>query len=261
MVSLVYMNIDLTSIATQMVGMKVPKPVSGTLSGHAAGEPFDKLVYALIKKQQPHNTYRQYEYLNELYGKNATTLTYDERRTLIASPTLQFLLNRGKAVTAGWAADKQFEEKQNDTADILVTSDTSYDIIDVKTVNTGKVAQAPNIISALKLANMCKIMIEQNDFNAHNIFYFEVKWKIDGDFLVCTACTFKDLFKAKPESLYINWAAALQVQFHVSQLGQDFTGSKADWCHTYLRTFTAQAQRRIATMQTNFVDAFTLQGE
>jgi hypothetical protein len=32
-------------------GTSVPKPLSGTLSGHAAGEPFDKHVYTEIKKQ------------------------------------------------------------------------------------------------------------------------------------------------------------------------------------------------------------------
>lgn len=40
---------DLMDILNMMVGATIPRPLSGTLSGHAAGEPFDKLVYALIK--------------------------------------------------------------------------------------------------------------------------------------------------------------------------------------------------------------------
>lgn len=241
-----------------MVGQKVSKPVSGTLSGHAAGEPFDKLVYSLIKKQMPGRTYRQYEYLNELYSNNPNKLTFDERSVLIKSPTLQYLLNRGRAVTNSWNSNSVFEEKQNDTADIIVTENDFYDIIDVKTVNTSKLAQPPNIISALKLAKMSKLMIENDDYDSHDIFYFEVKWKLDGDYLVCTECSFKNLFKTKPQNLYINWAAALQVQFHVSQLKQDFEGTKAEWCGEYLKTFTSQAERRIQKMKNEFVDQFLL---
>lgn len=54
----------------EVIGTSVPKPLSGTLSGHAAGEPFDKHVYSLIKSNFPNDTFRQYEYLNYLYTQN-----------------------------------------------------------------------------------------------------------------------------------------------------------------------------------------------
>jgi len=33
-------------------GINIPKPVSGTLSGHIASEPFDKHVNELLKKKK-----------------------------------------------------------------------------------------------------------------------------------------------------------------------------------------------------------------
>lgn len=66
-----------------------------------------------------------------------------------------FLLSRGKAATENWSIENLFEEKQNDTADILLVKDQFYELLDVKTRNISKSAQAPNIISAYKLAQTC----------------------------------------------------------------------------------------------------------
>ncbi len=250
------MIIDLSTISKEMIGKTVPKPVSGTLSGHAAGEPFDKLVYQLIKNHLPAQTYRQFEYLNELYVNNAKHLTHDERATLIESKVLQYLINRGKQTTTLWSTTKPFEEKQDDTADILVTEKGYYQLIDVKTVNTGKKAQAPNIISARKLAKMSKLMIENNDFDSHDIFYFEVQWELQGDQLVCVSSTSKNLFKTDPSKLYINWAAATQIQFHVSALTQDYAGSKEDWAHDYLKNFVRQARNHVKNIERDLITEY-----
>jgi type II restriction enzyme len=250
------MTLDLNNISTAMIGKTVPKPLSGTLSGHAAGEPFDKLVYQLIKQQLPRNTYRQYEYLNELYGKYTDKLTYDERATLIKSKTLQYLLNRGRSTTATWSLEKLFEEKQDDTADIIVTGDDYYQLIDVKTMNIAKKAQAPNIISASKVANMCRFMLQNQEFDTHDIYYFEVQWELDGDNLRCTDSCSRNLFKSNPSKLYINWAAAMQIQFHVSTLNQDYSGTKEQWCKEFLGIFVKQAKARIEKMERDFVRAF-----
>ena len=55
------MNVNYDKLITSIKGTSVLKPLSGTLSGHAAGEPFDKHVYSEIKKQFPKNTFRQYD--------------------------------------------------------------------------------------------------------------------------------------------------------------------------------------------------------
>lgn len=42
--------VNFEHIKKSVIGTSVPKPISGTLSGHAAGEPFDKHVYNETKK-------------------------------------------------------------------------------------------------------------------------------------------------------------------------------------------------------------------
>ena len=214
------MNVNYTKLAKSIKGTSVPKPLSGTLSGHAAGEPFDKHVYSEIKKQFPKNTFRQYEYLNDLFSKNPEVIGFEARQALFNSPTVLFLLSRGKNATDKWSIENPFEEKQNDTADILVVKDNFYEIIDIKTRNVSKSAQPPNIISAFKLAQVCAKMLDNQEFDNFAINYFEIDWLLDNDKLVCKDTHLGCLFKAQPEDLYINWAAAMQIQFHVRDLDQ-----------------------------------------
>lgn len=250
------MNVNYIELIKYIKGTSVQRPISGTLSGHAAGEPFDKHVYAEIKKQFPENTFRQYEYLNDLYTKNSEIIGYNAREKLFKSPSVHFLLARGKEVTNKWSSENPFEEKQNDTADILVVKDGFYEIIDIKTRNLAKSAQPPNIISAFKLAQVCAKMIDNEEFDDFSINYFEIDWVLEKDKLVCKDAHFASLFKCNPSNLYINWAAAMQVQFHVCDLDQDFEGTVEEWTVAYLKHFVAQAKKRANDMITKFVTPF-----
>ncbi|SMN01320.1 type II restriction endonuclease [uncultured Candidatus Thioglobus sp.] len=248
--------VNLKQIQKNIINTKIPRPPSGTLSGHAAGEPFDKHVYDNIKKYFPNETFRQYEYLNDLYSKNPNIIGEEARKNLFNSPTVMFLLSRGKNATNKWSIESPFEEKQNDTADILVVKDNFYEIIDIKTRNISKSAQAPNIISAYKLAQLCAKMIDNNEFDNFSITYFEIDWNLIGDNLVCQDAHFANLFNSNPKSLYINWAAAMQIQFHVCDLEQDFTQSKKQWAKAYLKHFIKSAQKRSSDMIEKFVKPF-----
>ena len=250
------MIIDFKALQKTIKGSSVQKPLSGTLSGHAAGEPFDKHVYSAIKKQFPKNTFRQYEYLNDLYSKNAEIIGVKARQELFDSPSVLFLLSRGKDATKNWSMENPFEEKQDDTADIIVVKDGFYEIIDIKTRNLAKSAQAPNIISAFKLAQLCAIMIDNKEFDKLSINYFEVDWLLEGDFLVCKDTHFINLFKTNPAELYINWAAAMQIQVHVCNLGQDFTDTIEIWATSYLKHFVAQVYRRADYMIEKYAKPF-----
>jgi type II restriction enzyme len=169
---------------------------------------------------------------------------------------LAYLINRGKDATKEWTPTHQFQEKQDDTADIIVVKNGFFNIIDVKTFNKALAGQPPNIISASKLANMCAIMLDTQRFDAHDITYVGVTWVESGDSLTCTDVAIRSLFKAPPETLYINWAAALQIQFHVEKLPQNYSGSVRDWCVGYLRSFVDSARRRAAKMDEEFVQPF-----
>lgn len=250
------MIVNYKELIKNVNGASVPKPLSGTLSGHAAGEPFDKHVYRVIKKQLPKNTFRQYEYLNDLYSKNPEIIGNKARQELFDSPSVLFLLSRGKEATNKWSLENPFDEKQDDTADILVVKDGFFEIIDIKTRNLSKTAQAPNIISSFKLAQMCAIMIDNKEFDNLSINYFEVDWELKKDKLICKDAHFVSLFKSIPENLYINWAAAMQIQFHVCNLDQKFKGSNKEWTKEYLKHFVAQVYRRSNYMIEKYAKPF-----
>lgn len=250
------MIVDYTKLAQNIIGTSVPKPVSGTLSGHAAGEPFDRHVYSEIKKQFPENTFRQYEYLNDLFSKNPKVIGFEARQALFNSPTVLFLLSRGKNATDKWSIENPFDEKQNDTADILVVKENFYEIIDIKTRNISKLAQPPNIISAFKLAQVCAKMLDNKEFDNFTINYFEIDWLLNNDKLVCSDTHFACLFKAQPNELYINWAAAMQIQFHVRDLDQTYNGTMENWAKSYLKHFVSQAKKRADDMIKKFVKPF-----
>jgi type II restriction enzyme len=126
----------------------------------------------------------------------------------------------------------------------------------VKTRNISKTAQAPNIISAYKLAQLCAIMLDNKEFNDLSINYFEVDWILENDRLVCKDAHFVSLFKSIPENLYINWAAAMQVQFHVCNLDQNFIGTIEEWAKTYLKHFVKQVYRRSEYMIEKYAKPF-----
>lgn len=236
-------DINISGLKKSVVGAKIPKPVSGTLSGHAAGEPFDKFVYARLQKMHPGKVYRQYEYLNSLYQKNSHAITLGERKKLFASPTALFMLSRGESATKKWKEDNLFEEKQDDTADILISEGNDYLLIDVKTRNISKTALAPNIISSYKLAWMCKYMIDNKEFDVLKLNYIEIDWELQGKYLVCLDAHYAELFKENPDNLYINWAAAMQIQFHVSDLEQGYKKNLENWAKDYLRYFNDEYKK------------------
>ncbi len=250
------MNVNYQILAQSIIGSSIPKPISGLLSGHAAGEPFDILVYEKLKECFPGKTFRQYEYLNDLYRKNANTIGVAARQALFNSPSILFLLSRGKEATKNWSLINPFDEKQNDTADILVVNDGFYEMIDVKTRNIAKSAQAPNIISAFKLAQLCAVMIDNNEYGNLSINYFEIDWVLEGERLVCKNTHHACLFKIRPETLYINWAAAMQIQFHVGEVEQDFAAPLDYWARDYLRHFVEQVYRRSEYMIKKYATPF-----
>ena len=248
--------VDFDALQDRVKGLSVPRPTSGTLSGHAAGEPFDKSVYRELSEMHPGKIFRQYEYLNALYLKNSDKIGFEARSKLFDSPTVLFLLSRGKGATDRWTPTSLFDEKQNDTADILAVDGSRFNIIDVKTRNLDKKAQPPNIISSYKLAQLCAVMLDNAEYDSLTIDYVEVDWRLKGGNLVCEDACHANLFKADPSTLYINWAAALQIQFHVGECDQTFTGTYEEWARAYIKHFVQEAKERAQYMVDKFVTPF-----
>ncbi len=99
-------------------------------------------------------------------------------------------------------------------------------------------------------------MIDNYEFDTFTINYFEIDWLLLEDKLVCKDAHVVNLFKAKPADLYINWASGMQIQFHVADLKQSFTGTMEEWVKEYLKHFVKQAKRRADNMITKFVKPF-----
>lgn len=248
--------VDYKELTSKIIGTSIPRPVLDSLSGHVAGEPFDKYVYKKLKEVFPNKTFRQYEYLNDLFRKNPKIISAEERFQLFNSPSVMFLLSRSKSATQKWSVYNLFEEKQNDTADILVVDGGFYEIIDIKTRNISKSAQPPNIISSFKLAQLCATMIDNEEFDNLSINYFEIDWELENNSLVCKDAHHIRLFNSTPENLYINWAAAMQIQFHVCDLKEDFTGTVQEWAIAYLKHYVTQVYRRSRYMIDKYAKPF-----
>lgn len=215
-------------------------------------------MYATLKELYPNNAFKQYEYLNYLYMKHPSTVGVEARQQLFNSPTVMFLLNRGKKATEEWSVESLFEEKQNDTADCLVVKDDFFELVDVKSRNLGKKAQPPNIISAYKMAETCKIMVDNNDFDSFSLNYVELGWEemSKPSCIKIKDMTYKNIFKTVPTNLYINWAAAMQIQFHVAELQQDYNGTVEHWCRLYVTHFVNEAKRRLDIMKRELIIPF-----
>lgn len=251
--------VDFSRLLRELRGVRVERPNRqgrGTLSGHAAGEPFEKCAYQLLRNLYPDRIYKQHEFLNDLYLKNPQHITVSDRAALLDSPVALFLLSRGAQATRAWTPEHIFEEKQNDTADMLYYEPGYYGIIDVKTRNINKNAQAPNIISAYKLAKVCALMLDNQEYEGISLDYIGVDWQEQGDTLEAVATHHACLFKAKPEVLYINWAAAMQIQFHIESLDQSWQGTCEEWARGYLRCFVASAESRCQKMRADYIEPF-----
>jgi hypothetical protein len=208
-------------------------------------------LFEKINTQNSKYVFTQNEYINDFYLLNPRKIGIEGRVNLSKSPTFLYFFPEQTI-----ESDSPFDEKQNDTADILVVKDGFYEIIDIKTRNLSKSVQAPNIISAYKLAQVCAKIIDNQEFNTFTIDYIEIDWLEENDKLVCKGAHFVNLFRTNPSQLYINWAAAMQIQFHVCDLTQDFTGSTEEWAKAYLKHFVTQAKRRADEMIKKFVKPF-----
>ena len=251
-------RIDYEDLLMQMKGLIVESPyivTSDILSNVSIGQPFETYIYQFLKQKWPHSIFKQHEYIKDIYLKHPKIISTEARRALYDSPTILYvLIERGNE----WndLPENIFQEKQNDTADIVFYDNGYYDLIDVKTRNRNKDAQAPNIISAYKLAKTCACMIDNDEFDNLSINYIEIDWVENGNQLECVDAHYGNLFKAHPNTLYINWAAAMQIQFHVCDLDQTWEGTHKEWAKEYIRVFVESAKHRCQRMQDMYITPF-----
>lgn len=247
-------RVELDHIAQSLVGTSVNRP-SGTLAGHAAGLPFEKSVHEKLVAKFPGRAYRHYELLNYIYSTNLTKQSVAERYELLGPKSLSYLLQRGASSTAAWTTTAQFTEKQDDTAESVVLPSTSpsldttkhgpVTLIDVKTQDADVKSRAPNIISAEKLLNACKIAISEGGRLSFDIVYIGVRWRKTKTTLDCVEAEAIPLVRIDPTEMYINWSAGRQIQFHPHDVKTDFSGSTLEWAVAFLDHYSSNLRTRL----------------
>lgn len=252
---------DLRKIGESLKGAQVPRP-SRQLSGHAGGLPFEELVHQELLRCFPGRAFRHYEALNyalmESYKKSSGA--FNPKNYTFGSPGVDYLCRRGKDALKSWSPDNLFEEKQNDTAESIVFSDKILNfnsplvsLVDVKSQNSSKNAQPPNIISANKLINASEKIIEDENRVDFEILYMGVKFHEDEinnqKLLIADNWVVVDLFKIDPEAVYINWSAALQIQFHPFNVDQSYTGTHKEWLMSFVKFYIKSLEKRTFKQQ------------
>lgn len=254
---------DLRKIGESLKGAQVPRP-SGQLSGHAGGLPFEELVHHELQKRFSERAFRHYEALNHalMESHKSSPETFKPETYKFGSPGVDYLCmcNRSKKALKNWSLDTPFEEKQNDTAESIVFSDKILNFnsplvsfVDVKSQNSSKKSQAPNIISANKLINASEEIIEDGNRVDFEILYMGVKFHEDEinnqKLLIADNWAVVDLFKIDPEALYINWSAALQIQFHPFNVDQSYTGTHKEWLMSFVKFYIKSLEKRTFKQQ------------
>jgi len=243
------MRTDIQTLVENIVGSHVPRP-KGTLSGHAAGLPFERLVDQVLIANWPDRCAQHFEILNKILMSHPRVTSPDERIDLCGPPSVASLVARGREPMRKWSLDNLFEEKQDDTAENILLQKPQFDLrrnpvtlIDVKSHNNHKKGQPPNIMSAGKLAKACKLALEEGAVN-FDVIYISVLFDPSPSTLDCTGVRTVSLFSIDSD-IYINWTAAQQIQFKPHEIDQDFAGTKEEWAHKFLVTFCDSLEKKI----------------
>ena len=238
-----------------MSGNRLPRP-KGSLSGHAAGLPFEGSVHDLLVEDSGLKAFRHFEFLNWRLG-SSDTKDAEQRINSLGPKSIQILLSRSKSRMKNWSKDSPFEEKQNDTAETVVLESDSYrpgqnlGLVDVKTHNVSQKGQPPNIISAEKLAKSLDASLQEGKV-LFDLVYVGVDWTLDGNWMKVDSVRTISLFKMD-KLPYINWTAAQQIQFHVSNVDQEFQGTREEWAARFLghtwRSLVESQQRKLEKLR------------
>ena len=216
-------------------------------SGHAIATPLEEEVYDALSKTYPGLAFKQHEAVNE-YLSQAVTRDKISDDFIFGNEAVDSLVNPGKKALSHWP-EKIVPGRQSDTADIVLFSDSalfdgsSVFLIDVKSHDFGKNSQPPNIMSARKLAKVAEICLSKNIDPNFSLYYIDLGYRKKDAGVVVEDVRMVDMMKIPPldyngkgKPLYINWSAAIQVQFRPSEVSQDFQLSQKDWLAVFMKT-------------------------
>ena len=225
-------------------------------SGHTVATPLEEEVYDALSKAYPGLTFKQHDAVNEYLSQAAVQGRVSDG-FVFGNEAVDYLVNPGKKALSSWP-EELVPGRQSDTADMVLFSDSSLFqgasvfLIDVKSHDLGKNSQPPNIMSARKLANLAEICLSKNIDPNFSLYYLDLGYRKKDAGVVVEDVRMVDMMKIPPldyngkgKPMYINWAAALQVQFRPSEVSQDFELSQKDWLAVFMKNYTSQKRDRI----------------
>lgn len=225
-------------------------------SGHRIATPLEEEVYDALSKTYPGLAFKQHEAVNE-YLSQAVTRDKVSDDFIFGNEAIDYLVNPGNKALSHWP-EKIVPGRQSDTADIVLFSDSalfdgsSVFLIDVKSHDFGKNSQPPNIMSARKLAKVAEICLSKNIDPNFSLYYIDLGYRKKDAGVVVEDVRMVDMMKIPPldyngkgKPLYINWSAAIQVQFRPSEVSQDFELSQKDWLAIFMKNYTSQKRDRL----------------
>ena len=225
-------------------------------SGHTVATPLEEEVYDALSKAYPGLTFKQHEAVNKCLSQAATRDKVSDD-FIFGNEAIDYLVNPGNKALSHWP-EKIVPGRQSDTADIVLFSDSalfdgsSVFLIDVKSHDFGKNSQPPNIMSARKLAKLAEICLSRNIDPNFSMYYVDLGYRKKEAGVVVEDVCMVDMMKIPPldydgkgKPMYINWAAALQVQFRPSEVSQDFELSQKEWLAVFMKNYTSQKRDRI----------------
>lgn len=225
-------------------------------SGHTVATPLEEEVYDALSKAYPGLTFKQHEAVNEYLSQTVAQGRVPDG-FVFGNEAVDYLVNPGKKALSSWP-EEMVPGRQSDTADMVLFSDSSLFqgasvfLIDVKSHDLGKNSQPPNIMSARKLANLAEICLSKNIDPNFSLYYIDLGYRKKAAGVVVEDVRMVDMMKIPPldynskgKPMYINWAAALQVQFRPSEVSQDFELSQKHWLAVFMKNYTSQKRDRI----------------
>lgn len=225
-------------------------------SGHRIAIPLEEEVYDALSKTYPGLAFKQHEALNDYLSETVVQGRVPDG-FVFGNEAVDSLVNPGKKALSNWP-EELVPGKQSDTADIVLFSDSalfdgsSVFLIDVKSHDLGKSDQPPNIMSARKLAKVAEICLSKNIDPNFSLYYIDLGYRKKDTGVVVEDVRMVDMMKIPPldyngkgKPLYINWSAAIQVQFRLSEVSQDFELSQKDWLAIFMKNYTSQKRDRI----------------
>ena len=225
-------------------------------SGHRIATPLEEEVYDALSKTYPGLAFKQHEAVNDYLSETVVQGRVPDG-FVFGNEAVDSLVNPGKKALSNWP-EELVPGKQSDTADIVLFSDSalfdgsSVFLIDVKSHDLGKSDQPPNIMSARKLAKVAEICLSKNIDPNFSLYYIDLGYRKKDAGVVVEDVRMVDMMKIPPldyngkgKPLYINWSAAIQVQFRPSEVSQDFELSQKDWLAIFMKNYTSQKRDRI----------------